>query len=198
MLTIYNKVREVPKEAQKPIKGGRLKGMTDINPMWRIKKLTETFGMVGIGWYYDIIKQWTEQGSEGQVIACCNIHLFVKVDGEWSKPIPGTGGSKLIDSESRGLYTSDEAFKMALTDAISVSCKAIGIGADIYWQSDRNKYSEKPEEPKATQTELKTLTELLEVKGFKADPIMKAYKIKELSELTKSQYAKTLQQLKAK
>jgi len=28
-LAIYNKVRKVPQEAQKPIKGGRLKGMTD-------------------------------------------------------------------------------------------------------------------------------------------------------------------------
>ena len=53
-LKIYNAVREVPKEAQKSIGGGRLKGMTDINPMWRIKTLTEQFGACGIGWYYEI------------------------------------------------------------------------------------------------------------------------------------------------
>ena len=40
-LDIYEKVRSVPQNAQKEIKAGRLKGMTDINPMWRIQKLTE-------------------------------------------------------------------------------------------------------------------------------------------------------------
>lgn len=29
---------------------GKLKGKTDINPMWRIKVLTETFGPCGEGW----------------------------------------------------------------------------------------------------------------------------------------------------
>ena len=49
-LTIYNKARVVPESAQKTIKGGRLNGMTDINPMWRIQMLTELFGPCGIGW----------------------------------------------------------------------------------------------------------------------------------------------------
>jgi hypothetical protein len=48
-LEIYEKVRAVPQEAQKPISGGRLSGKTDINPMWRIKVLTETFGVCGFG-----------------------------------------------------------------------------------------------------------------------------------------------------
>lgn len=48
-LDIYNVVRSVPSEAQKPILAGRLKGMTDVNPMWRIKTLTELFGACGFG-----------------------------------------------------------------------------------------------------------------------------------------------------
>ena len=39
-LEIYNKFSDVPVNAQKLIGAGRLKGMTDINPMWRIKVLT--------------------------------------------------------------------------------------------------------------------------------------------------------------
>jgi hypothetical protein len=54
-----------------------------------------------------------------------------------------------IAKEKSGLYTSDEAYKMALTDAISVSCKALGIAADIYWSKDNTKYT-KTEEPKET------------------------------------------------
>lgn len=146
-LTIYNSVRAVPKEAQKPIAAGRLKGMTDINPMWRIKTLTEQFGPVGIGWYYDIKERWLDAPANvNEVTANIKIDLFVKDNGEWSKPIQGIGGSKLVASESKGLYVSDECWKMALTDAISVACKALGFGADIYWDKDRTKYDEAPKQ----------------------------------------------------
>ena len=43
-LELYNKGRAVPEEAKKTIQAGKLKGFTDINPMWRIKTLTEMFG----------------------------------------------------------------------------------------------------------------------------------------------------------
>lgn len=140
-LDIYNAVREVPKEAQKNIQAGRLKGMTDINPMWRIKTLTKQFGVCGIGWFYTITDKRLEQGGNNEVAAFIDIELSVKVDGEWSKPIPGTGGSMFIASEKKGLHTSDEAFKMALTDALSVACKALGVGADVYWDKDNTKYN---------------------------------------------------------
>ena len=52
-MTIYNKFRAVPQEAQKPISAGKLKNFTDINPMWRLKMLTEVFGPSGFGWYIE-------------------------------------------------------------------------------------------------------------------------------------------------
>lgn len=140
-LDLYNKVRSVPKEAQKTITAGRLKGMTDINPMWRIQKLTEQFGVAGVGWYYDITNRWLEDGADGEKCAFVEISLYINDGGNWSKPINGTGGSKFIANESKGKYTSDEAYKMALTDAISVACKALGMGADVYWQGGRTKYT---------------------------------------------------------
>lgn len=145
-MSIYNQMRTVPQEAKKPIGAGRLKGMTDINPMWRIKRLTEVFGPCGIGWYTEIKRQWTEQGAEGEVMAFCNIDLFVKADGEWSKPIPGTGGSMLIAKERSGLHSSDEAYKMAYTDALSVAAKALGVAADVYYDKDRTKYDQQPDQ----------------------------------------------------
>lgn len=132
-MTVYEQVRKVPVEAQKKITGGRLNGMTDINPMWRIQKLTEVFGIVGVGWYPEIVSERLEQGSDGEVTAHTNINLYVRVDDGWSKPIPGVGGAKFIAEERGGLYTDDEAFKKAYTDALSVACKALGIGADVYW-----------------------------------------------------------------
>lgn len=146
-LDLYNKFSAVPKEAQKDIKAGRLKGMTDINPMWRIKMLTEEFGPCGIGWKYTITDKRIMEGANGVVCAFVDIDLFVKVDGVWSDAIAGTGGSTFVAKESNGLYTSDECFKMALTDAISVACKALGMGANVYWQDGRTKYDATPPAP---------------------------------------------------
>ena len=140
-MEIYRKAAAVPVEAQKPIAAGRLKGMTDINPMWRIAKLTEIFGVCGFGWKYEIVSQRLEAGDNDSVCAFVDINLYVKVDGEWSDAIPGIGGASYISNERNGKYTSDECFKMALTDALSVACKALGFGADIYWAAGRSKYT---------------------------------------------------------
>lgn len=139
-LELYEAFRAVPETAQKTIRGGRLNGMTDISPMWRIKTLTERFGPCGIGWKYTIDKQWTERG-EDEAAAFCNITFYFMWDGKWSEGIQATGGSKFVAAEQKGLYTSDECFKMALTDAISVACKMLGMGADVYWYKDRTKYT---------------------------------------------------------
>ena len=140
-LKIWNLVREVPKEAIKPISGGRLKGMSDINPVWRLKTLTETYGACGVGWKYEIVKKEMTDGAKGEVAAFVDINLYTKNGEEWSAPIPGTGGSMFVANEKNGLYTSDEAYKMALTDAISVACKALGMGANVYWANDKTKYT---------------------------------------------------------
>lgn len=140
-LEIYNQVRAVPDNALRPITSGRLAGKSDINPMWRIKVLTGQFGPCGIGWKYTIDKQWLEESpGTNEIAGFCDITLYYKYKGEWSEGIPGTGGSTFVAKEKNGLHMSDEVFKMALTDALSVACKALGIGADVYWGADRSKY----------------------------------------------------------
>ena len=158
-LELYEKVRQVPERAQKKIEAGRLKGMTDINPMWRIKVLTEQFGVCGVGWKPQIVRTWIDNGANGEAITNVEILLFVKIEGQWSEGIPGIGGSRLVSKENSGLYTDDECYKKAYTDAISVACKLLGIGADVYWEKDSTKYSpvgkdsdKKTDPPKKTTT----------------------------------------------
>lgn len=139
-MEIYNSVRAVPPEAQKKITGGRLKGMTDINPMWRIQELTKQFGPCGIGWKYVIKEKRLENGANGEIAAFVDIDLFYKVGETWSDAVPGTGGASFVTKEKNGAYVSDECFKMALTDALSVAFKALGGGADVYWGAGRTKY----------------------------------------------------------
>lgn len=158
-LEIYERLRSCPKEALKPITGGRLKGMSDINPMWRIKMLTGTFGACGFGWYTKIVRTWIEDGKDGERTANIEIELYVKMGGEWSMPIQGIGGSSLVVSERNGLYTDDECYKKAYTDAISVACKALGMAADVYFDKDTSsKYPTTPKEeaPKAQAPKVET------------------------------------------
>ena len=146
-MRIYDAVRFVPEQAKKKINGGRLKGMTDINPMWRIKKLTEQFGPCGVGWYTSDVRYWDDSlDKNGTVALSCDLYLHVKIDGEWQMPIYGIGGSMLVAAESGGPRLNDEAYKSAYTDAISVACKALGIGADVYFEKDVTKYSEYEDE----------------------------------------------------
>lgn len=186
-LEIYNAVREVPKNAQKPIAAGRLKGKTDINPMWRIKALTERFGPCGFGWKYVITDKRLEPGANNEVSAFVDIDLYIKVDGEWSEAIPGTGGSAFVASERNGLYTSDECFKMALTDSISVACKALGFGADVYWSSDESKYSTSRSPSGASMRCEACGNDIVAVKSGG-----KVYSANQIAEMSKKSYGKAL------
>lgn len=203
-LYYYNQGRQVPDAAKKIINGGRLNGKTDINPVWRIKKLTEMFGPCGIGWYYKSVREWTEQ-YENSVAAFVKIELYIKVNGEWSMPIQGTGGSMFVEMQRNGAYVSDECYKMATTDAISVSCKQLGIGADVYFVKDSTKYGSSdhgagsPQEQNADK-ELKALMEELSKElvrtGYGWGAVAKTYKVENVDMLTKLQIKDCISKMK--
>lgn len=142
-LEIYEKYKTVPKDALKDFNNGKFKG-TDINTMWRIKCLTEQFGVVGFGWTIKVLRTWTENVANNEILAFAEIEMRIKMNGEWSEPFTATGGNKMVKNVRQGEYldNSDEAFKMAITDAFGVACKYLGIGADVYWANDKTKYTE--------------------------------------------------------
>lgn len=178
-MVIYNEFKTVPEEAKREILGGKLKGFTDINPMWRIKRLTEMFGPCGIGWKAPIVEKWTENGAGGEVICNVKIEFYYKEKGskEWQGPIEGIGGSMLVVTENAKLRSNDEAYKMAYTDAISVACKMLGGGADVYYEKDRTKYDAEGDDSTP--------------KGNKSQPKQQAQKTQQNNK-TKYQIAKDL------
>lgn len=142
---IWSKVYQPPVGATKKIGGGRLSGMTDINPQWRLEAATELWGPCGIGWKYDIKKLWVEPVATGEVLAFALVDVYYFENGDWSLPVQGIGGSRMVANENSGPYASDECYKMAVTDALSVAFKALGFGADIYaGRFDGSRYLEKP------------------------------------------------------
>lgn len=198
-LEIYKQIEDVPEVAKKSITGGRLRGMTDIKPMWRIEMLTQLFGPCGIGWKAPITKKEIIEGADGEKIAVVDIDLYYKYNGEWSEPVQGTGGSSFIAKEKNGYYTSDECFKMAYTDALSVACKSLGMGAKVYWgdskytrtetTSTESEWQVNENTNLVTDAEAKSIYSLMTRKGLDVIKELKNnFKIDNTSKLTKEQY----------
>lgn len=135
MSEIYDMLRRPPRWALKEIKDGDLKGKTDINPQWRYEAMTKVFGLVGIGWKYEIQKLWQERGGKDEILAFAQVAVYVR-DPEtkaWSDAIVGIGGSKLVNNFNKaGIKNNDEGYKMAVTDAFSTALKMLGVAADVY------------------------------------------------------------------
>jgi len=153
---IYEALSRPPQTALRQINAGNLKGKTDINPQWRYEIMTKTFGLVGIGWKYEVQKLWTETGASGEILAFAQVAVYVRDPDtkEWSDAIVGIGGSKLINKFSKGLESNDEGYKMAVTDAFSTSLKMIGVAADIYagrWDGSKYKDDDAQMSPAAQQ-----------------------------------------------
>ena len=152
-INIYESLSRPPKDALREIQAGKLKGKTDINPQWRYEAMTEKFGLVGIGWKYEVQKLWTEAGAGTEKLAFAQVAVFVKDGDTWSEPIVGIGGSKLVQIEKGAAVSNDEGYKMAVTDAFSTALKMLGVAADIYagrW--DGTKYNDEPATPPQPQS----------------------------------------------
>lgn len=192
-MELYEQFRKCPVEAQKAITAGRLKGKTDINPMWRIKVLTETFGPCGFGWTCKITQTWIEDSPEtAEKTANVRVELRVNYKGKWSEPIEGIGGAMFVEQESRGLHCDDDCFKKAYTDAISVACKALGIAADIYYAKDpETKYDtgDANEQPQETMTYEQALAYVYKDGKYPEKTLAEIYKtdIAYINELGKSE-----------
>lgn len=177
MLSIYDSCAFVPDNAKKPILAGRLKGKTDINPMWRIKMLTSLFGPAGQGWKTENVRYSTHTNHENdEVIVICELDLLYRIPAddvplasrEWSAPLYGIGGNTLLAREkgytadgrqTKVLFSDDEAYKKAYTDAIGVACKSLGIGASVYWEQDNTKYT--PKQPQRQPAQNVTVTKTI-------------------------------------
>ena len=154
-MRFYSRVMNTPKEAQRSFNNGRFSG-TDINPMWRIQKLTELFGPAGQGWWTQNEKfELVPFEKTGEIAVFCTLELVYVDPGtlEVSKPIMGVGGNMFVVQRKSGLQLSDEAYKMAYTDALSIACKALGFSHDIYYSSDRTKYTMSSEDVETKQPE---------------------------------------------
>lgn len=207
-LETYRSLSQPPKSALRQISDGKLKGKTDINPQWRYEAMTQAFGLVGLGWKYEVQKLWTEPGANNEILAFAQVAVYIRdpYTKEWSDAIVGIGGSKLINQWSTRAESNDEGYKMAVTDAFSTSLKMLGVAADIYagrW--DGSKYRDcqdetpKPRTQEAgpaggpdTPEQKKRINDLLATKYPEGNKMFSATDCKNISGLRKEKTADEL------
>lgn len=189
-----------PVDALREIRGGRLRGKTDINPQWRLKAMTETFGPVGIGWKYTIDKLWLEPGNPPEVCAFALVSVSVNEQGVWSEPVPGCGGSAFVTKEQAGIFTSDEAYKMAVTDALSVALKAFGVAAEVYLGNfEGTKYREPPEpDPVISEKDVAMLEKMITDYEVNKAAFCAHFGIKGVRDLPKKDFPRAVRALEKK
>lgn len=154
----FDVLSDVPADALKEITGGNLKGFSDINPQWRIRRMTEVYGQCGDGWKISKPEFTVIDGVDGEKMVHCTLGVSIYRDQNWGPDIPGVGGSKLIKKQTSGLKFDDEAFKMAETDALSVAFKKLGVASIVYEGKWDSKYSK--DEPFRKDSKLTILEEL--------------------------------------
>ena len=115
-----------------------------------------------------------------------------------------------VELQRSGAYVSDECFKMATTDAISVACKQLGIGADVYWEKDETKYRSNDQEPNGNQdiknSSEKADAEIIQLReslskelirtGYTWASVTKTYKTETVEQVSKLQLKECINKMK--
>jgi len=210
-----------PEDAMKPISGGRLNGMTDINPQWRIQALTEQYGICGVGWAYEIKeKEYIDVPATGEKMVFITVHLFIR---DWNYPDEykwignaiGIGGDFVVKKEKNGLFVNDECCAMALTDAIGKAAKVFGIANNVYrgkfgtkYQKRNNQNANEPQtnEPTtapsndggawASESQVKYINNLAKKGNIAMNSILQRYGVDQLESMSKAQASDCIRVLK--
>jgi uncharacterized short protein YbdD (DUF466 family) len=115
----------------KPVKLGR--SMTAIDAYYQIKRATETFGPVGVGWGWELAEEVLEVNQVQGITAFakCKVSLWFMdpATGEHCKGPVVIGMNQLF---SKAGIPDDEAFKKATTDGITKALSYLGFSADIF------------------------------------------------------------------
>lgn len=140
-LRIWDRLSQTdPRHTKRFQRSGGFSG-TAVKPIWTILRMTEVFGPCGSGWGMEKPEFTTQPGADEHLVFC-TVAVWYVLDGQRGV-VYGVGGDKYVISQKSGLRASDEAYKMAYTDAIGNAIKFVGVAADIHMgRFDDNKYIE--------------------------------------------------------
>lgn len=117
-----------PSQTKKFSRSGGFKG-TATKPIWVYRRLTEQFGPVGTGWGHQKPDFQVVPGADGEVLVYCTVACW---HTDRANLFHGVGGDKVVSKNKNGLFSDDEAFKKAFTDAVMNAFKSVGVAADVH------------------------------------------------------------------
>lgn len=115
--------------------------ITSISGQHMIKRATEVFGPVGIGWGWSVVEERFDQGGpvrteNGEIIGhelghTLRIKLWYEMDGKRGE-VEQYGCTPFAYRSKYGITTDTEAPKKSLTDAVKKALSMLGFSADIF------------------------------------------------------------------
>ncbi|RRV80388.1 Rad52/Rad22 family DNA repair protein [Stutzerimonas stutzeri] len=164
-MSIWSQVEKTAPEATKSAKVNGQQ-ITSISGQHMIKRATEMFGPVGIGWGWTVAEERFDQGGEirndkGDLIGHEVGHTIrVKLwfmQGDKRGEVEQYGCTPFTYKSKWGVTTDTEAPKKSLTDAVKKALAMLGFSADIFLglYDDRDYVAEREAEAQIEQAENK-------------------------------------------
>mgnify|MGYP003514114581 CR=1 FL=1 len=158
--------QQVEKTDPAATKSAKVNGqdITSIKGQHMIKRATEMFGPVGIGWGWRVLEERFDQGGQirndkGELLGnevghTVRIELWFELDGKRGV-VEQYGCTPFTYKSKWGVTTDTEAPKKSLTDAMKKALAMLGFSADIFLGlfDDRDYVAEREEEERITKAE---------------------------------------------
>ncbi|AXQ51222.1 MULTISPECIES: hypothetical protein [Pseudomonas] len=150
-LEVWKKVEVTDPDETKSFNKGGFQG-TAIAPIYQVKRATEAFGPIGLGWGVELISEAYIDGKpfvvDGQVVGKEVIHkVYVELwylQHGFRGSVKQFGATVYITRDAFGIISSDEDHaKKSFTDATSKCLSLLGFSADVFTgKFDDSKYVE--------------------------------------------------------
>lgn len=139
-MKFWEAVKKTDPSRVKPITGKQYKGNSP-QPYYLVERMTESFGMCGIGWGLNIINERMERLTDTDVLHVAVVELWY-VHNDKKGSITQVGQTKACYKTSNGSMLVDEdAPKKSVTDAMTKCMSYLGFAGDIFsGQWDDSKY----------------------------------------------------------
>lgn len=127
----WDRVQKTDPRRVKPITGKPYKGNSP-QPYYLVERMTEEFGMCGIGWGIKILSERMERLTDTDVLHIAHIELWY-MQGEKRASIEQVGQTKAAYVTNKGpMMVDEDAPKKSVTDAMTKCMSYLGFSGDIF------------------------------------------------------------------
>jgi hypothetical protein len=130
-MKFWESVKKTDPKRVKAITGKQYKGNSP-QPYYLVERMTEAFGMCGIGWGLNIINERMERMTDTDILHVAVIELWY-VYGDKKGSITQIGQTKACYKKNDGgLMVDEDAPKKSVTDAMTKCMSYLGFAGDIF------------------------------------------------------------------